>query len=281
MRNKTIIRTKDRKAGTFTTVSLDLLHNNKLSSDARFLLIEVLSDSDEFSFSATLYADRMKCKPKHIYNKVDELIEYGYAKKTRIPADAYIKGKKKRGSRKILYHYTFSEFGNLNNLDDGKDDEKPLVPKNPIKPSDAEISNLAKLIESDYFTRIAVGVIDWNGVEEHNNNYEQFKLLIQRIGEKVPQVQKEYCDEVKNSLKDYHSSKYPLSIKKKMDERIKKVVYQEQRTFNLPDFTGALNEAQNHWARLTREHGKKQYVKNMDSETLRYDQLEQDYYDGR
>jgi hypothetical protein len=280
MKNKTNIKPKTRNAGTFTTVSLKLLNNNNLSRDARFLLIQIFSDSDEFTFSPTLYADRMGCTEKHIHNKVVELENHGFAKRTPLSKDSYVKGRKKKGSDKIIYHYTFSEFGNLNKSDEYPTKQVKSEVKLPIKPTKESLQQLAEWVENDYFAYTANELIDWIGIESFESDNDQFIALVERLANKVPHIQKLYIDEVKDSLKDYHSKKYPNSVKKKMDDKIKQTVFDEQRIFNPPSIAGALNEAQGYWDRLTNEYNKKQNDKNLDYETRLHDQLEEAYYDG-
>lgn len=249
-----------------------------MSIYANMLMIQLLSDSDDFTLSAEGYAKRMNIARSQVYKAINELAENGFIAKTPVPKDQFVRGRKKKDSEKVIYHYTICEFGTLNKRTEQAEEEQII--KAPVAPSGEVLQQLAELIEKDYFTRTAIELIDWNGVEGFSDDFTQFEQLITRIGDKIPHLQKSYADKVKNSLRNYHSNQYPNSVKKKMDERIKQVVYTEQRIFNSPSVAGALDEAQNYWSRITNEYNKKQSDKKLDYETLLHDQLEEAYYDG-
>lgn len=278
--NRTTLKPKERKAGTFTATPNYFLKKSNMSIYANMLMIQLLSDSDSFTLSATGYAKRMNISRSQVYKAIDELVENGFISKTPFPEEVAVKYRKKQDSDKVIYHYTICEFGTLNKRKEEAEKEQKQIIKAPVAPSGEVLQQLAELTRKDYFTRTAIELIDWNGVEGFSDDFTQFEQLITRIGNKIPHVQKSYADEVKNSLRNYHSNQYPNSIKKKMDERIKQVVYTEQRIFNSPSIGGSLDEAQNYWSRITNEYNKKQSNKKLDYETLLHDQLEEAYYDG-
>lgn len=105
-----ITKRRNNTAGEFTTINYAALRDPRLTPLARLLLIEVLSDSDNFTFSETLYMNRLGIKSKPTYYvHLNKLIECGYVKKDD----------QNGGHFKF---YTISEYGNLN----GSSTEKKL-----------------------------------------------------------------------------------------------------------------------------------------------------------
>jgi len=103
IKNKHVIR-KENKKGKFTTVKYTILRDERLNSNAKILMIEILSDSDRFDFSETLFMDRMGVGPKAYRAALRKLVESGYVRKTPIKNTAN-------------FHYTISEYGNLKDKD--------------------------------------------------------------------------------------------------------------------------------------------------------------------
>jgi len=100
VKNKTVIR-KEIKKGEFTTVSNSILHNPNLTLKSKMLMIQVLSDSDDkFKFSRALYMKRLDITKNTLNDAINELIQQGYMKITKIGKTHY-------------NHYTFNEFGNM------------------------------------------------------------------------------------------------------------------------------------------------------------------------
>ena len=91
------------------------------------------------------------------------------------------------------------------------------------------------------------------------------------ISNESKELQRLYINSIKDSLKDFQSDKYPLSLKKKMNDKIKQVVYNENRTFNLASFSGASDEAQAHWQILRSDYNKKLNSRRIDPETAALD----------
>jgi hypothetical protein len=103
MKNKSVIR-KENKAGEFTTVKYKILRDKSLNSNAKILMIEILSDTDRFDFSETLFMNRMDVGAKGYRSALAKLVASGYIRTKKI------------GNSNLNY-YTISEYGNLNNTD--------------------------------------------------------------------------------------------------------------------------------------------------------------------
>lgn len=88
----------------FTTIPHRIINDKRLSTDTRLLLISILSDADNFDISRTGLMNRLGLSEYKLDKAFNQLIEHGYLKKT-----------KKYGQ---YYHYTISEYGNLNNDSD-------------------------------------------------------------------------------------------------------------------------------------------------------------------
>ena len=113
MINKTVIR-KEKKTNEFTTIHNSILLDTRLSPIAFKLLVSILSDSDNFTLSQTLYMKRLGISQNRTYlNAIKNLEQCCYLRKKLINEDVYIPKIKKANSKKKVYHYTISEYGNL------------------------------------------------------------------------------------------------------------------------------------------------------------------------
>jgi DNA-binding MarR family transcriptional regulator len=130
MTNKTVIRKKN-EVGKFTTIHHSILLDTRLSSTAFRLLTMILSDSDtEFNLSQTLYCNRLDVTKQTFFTAIDNLEENGYLRKTELDPENTKKSKKK------LFSYTISEFGNLNTKEKKKEvTEKTIKKKESIHES--------------------------------------------------------------------------------------------------------------------------------------------------
>jgi len=108
-KNKKVHR-KENKKGDFTIINYAILRDKRLTSNAKLLLIEILSDMDSFKFSEQLFMNRMNISKTVLYRAMDNLIEHGYLKKTKIKNTSY-------------NFYTISEFGNLKSNNDAEASE--------------------------------------------------------------------------------------------------------------------------------------------------------------
>jgi hypothetical protein len=110
--NKKVIR-KPKEANKFTLMHNDIINDKNLSSNAFRLLSSILSDNDDtFKLSQTTYCNRLGWEPTMFKRAIENLIKCGYV--SRVLINEQIPGVKKAGSKKKIYYYTISEYGNLN-----------------------------------------------------------------------------------------------------------------------------------------------------------------------
>lgn len=262
IKNKTVFRCKNLKVGTYTMVPYHILRDKKLNSNAKILLIEILSDSDDFKLSQTVYCNRLGWDKKQFDRAMTCLIENGYIKRTQIDDDKYIPTIKKAGSKKIIYYYTVSEFGNLHQYE--------VQSKTVLPPSKERLDEFKNQIENNHFVTEAVSLIEVENFEDFYSNLDVFNELMDVINIETRKLQQEYIDYVKKSLRGYYSGKYPKTIIKKMDERIKQVVFDEGRFFKDCEF-GGNNEAQKFWGTMINAYDTKQREAKIDYETKVFD----------
>ena len=129
MTNKTVIRKKN-KSGEFTTIHNSILNDSRLSATALRLLLSILSDSDTFRLSQSLYKKRLGMNENRTFLRaIANLEECGYLKKTEVGKGVFIPNIKKANSDKKVFHYTISEYGNLKS----ETKPEPEVQPEPIK----------------------------------------------------------------------------------------------------------------------------------------------------
>lgn len=196
MKNKNVIR-KKLENGKFTTVHNSILLDTRLSPNAFRLFIAILSDSDtQFNLSQTLYCKRLGIAKKTFFKAIANLEECGYLRKSSTKI-------------KNLYHYTISEFGNLNN----------------------ETESSSKLIEENDFNEETSNTKTSNGqyivtpeIKEFINSIEKLlkyrgpnDLMFKLLEENAP------IEKFKKELNDMLLShyKYELSNISKKDENPK------------------------------------------------------------
>lgn len=191
--NKKVIK-KENKKGDFTTVNYGILRNKNLSSNAKILFIEILSDSEDFRFSEQLYIKRIGFSKTTYYRAIDNLIDIGYIKKKKIKDSQY-------------NYYIISEFGNLKS-DDEVEVSIEQLEKSPEKSNQKKVKSkdVKKVLEGD--------------------NLEKLNAYIKSVGPLLsnPEISKgvtELLKEVqKNKISDYYefktkSEKIIISVKKK------------------------------------------------------------------
>jgi len=110
--NKTVIRA-EKVAGKFTTIPHRIIKDKRLSTDARLLLISILSDADDFDFSRTGQMDRLAISDHILSKAINELVNFGYIKKTKTYGH--------------YFHYTVSEYGNLKQEDESVTEDTSLA----------------------------------------------------------------------------------------------------------------------------------------------------------
>ena len=118
--------------GEFTTVPYNILRDNNLTPTAKLLLIEILSDRDDFDLSQSVYCKRLGISTGGWYKSIQNLIKFGYIKRT----------KKKIDGKGIYYDYIIDESGSLSTPTDE-------VKLDPFK-EDNEVSdiNIPKIEEN-------------------------------------------------------------------------------------------------------------------------------------
>jgi len=165
MTNKTVIR-KEKKTSEFTTIHNSILYDSRLTPTAFRLLVSILSDSDTFRLSQSLYKKRLGMTENRAFlNAIANLEECGYLKKTEVAKGVYIPNIKKANSHKIVYHYIISEYGNLKSESQPKIEFQPEPISENIELEDKVtlmkkckdlIKENRKLLESDCaFQKIA------------------------------------------------------------------------------------------------------------------------------
>ena len=135
MNNKKVIR-KDLKPNGFTSIHNSILNDKRLSSNAFRLISSILSDNDDnFKLSQTTYCNRLGWESTMFKRAIENLMECGYIKRTLIDDDKVIPGIKKAGSKKKVYFYVVSEYGNLKQDEPISKEETPKLKKEVIKPT--------------------------------------------------------------------------------------------------------------------------------------------------
>jgi predicted transcriptional regulator len=90
--------------GNFATISNNILHNVKLSSDAVRLLMLLINKSNDWDINLEFYSKKFDWTKKRQAKAVANLIDNGYIKRKK-----YTNGQGKG----FTYLYTVSEYGNL------------------------------------------------------------------------------------------------------------------------------------------------------------------------
>ena len=158
-KNKTVIRA-ERVAGSFTTIQHRIIHDKRLSTDARLLLISTLSDADGFDFSRTGLEKRLGISDYKLEKALKELVGNGYVKKTKTHAQ--------------YFHYTISEYGNLNT-----ESNDSVEMNNDTK---TDISNDSQ--ESSTYMNSPQFKKDWERLSiyiNERNQYVNFELLKESV----------------------------------------------------------------------------------------------------
>jgi predicted transcriptional regulator len=128
----------EMEKGNFTVIPYNVLRDKRLSSTDKILLIEILSDTEDFAVSAKLYCERLSIVKRQFYRSLNNLIELGYVSKKALPSNSI---------KEITYFYTISSYGNLkeetveiSNISDSKEEiivedkkEEILQPKQNLE----------------------------------------------------------------------------------------------------------------------------------------------------
>jgi hypothetical protein len=263
MNNKKI-RTK-KKSGSFITIDTKIISDKNLSSNAKILLISILSDSDNFEVSQSLYCKRLGWEKNQFTRAIEQLEKYGYVKRTKLDSDRAIAGKLKKGSNRVLYFYTVSEYGNLTKLEN--DDENLIATSEIEPPTQEEIQWFTQEVGQNEFTKYSLDYISdelWNNWQADRTKYRE---LVKELKHKTSEIQAKYVQHLKAILIDFNSSKYPKSVIQKMEDKIKQVVYKEKRFFKSESVGGEDYEAKSFWLHLRNDYNQKRNKNRIDPET--------------
>jgi hypothetical protein len=263
MNNKKI-RTK-KKSGNFTTIDIKIIKDKNLSSNAKILLISILSDSDSFELSQSLYCKRLGWEKNQFTTAIKQLEKSGYVKRTKLDSAKAIVGKLKKGSNRILYFYTVSEFGNLNiaeNNSDNSSSKKDIEP-----PTHEEIEWLANEVAENEFVKKSINYINDDLWEKWQTDKTKYIECVKELKSLASETQAKYVQHLKAILIDFNSSKYPKSVMQKMEDKIKHVVYKEKRFFKAEKVGGEDYEAKSFWLCLKSDYSRKRNNRRIDPET--------------
>ena len=263
MNNKKI-RTK-KKSGSFITIDTKIISDKNLSSNAKILLISILSDADSFEVSQSLYCKRLGWEKNQFTRAIEQLEKYGYIKRTKLDSDKAIAGKLKKGSNRVLYFYTVSEYGNLNIVEN--DGENSSSTNDIEPPTQQEIEWLANEVKENEFVKKSINQINDDLWEKWQIDKTKYIECVKEMKYLASEIQAKYVQHLKAILIDFNSPKYPKSIIKKMEDKIKHVVYNEKRFFNSEKVGGEDYEAKSFWLHLKNDYSRKRNNNRIDPET--------------
>jgi hypothetical protein len=205
--------------GTFSIIPIALINNQNLHSDAKILMISILSDSDDFNLNPSIYIKKLGWKHKDtFYKNINRLQEAGYLRRFEI--EEGIEGVKIKGSSKKIYNYLIDPNGKLNEVYSDAPvqpekeskvvvSEKIITQPEPIKTVLTEKENLEAMLDANI--KIA-----------RNENNEEINNSIKTVSMKTQELKKRYKELTKyapvgsclrigefNELTNYHFSKDP------------------------------------------------------------------------
>ena len=263
MNNKKI-RTK-KKSGSFVTIDNKIILDKNLSSNAKILLISILSDSDSFELSQSLYCKRLGWEKNQFTRAIEQLEKSGYVKRTKLESDKAIAGKLKKGSNRILYFYTVSEYGNLITTD--KNEENLSADNQIEQPTQEEREWVVNVVNENEFAKKSIEYIHNDLWENWQADRVKYKEFVKEWNHRTSELQARYVHHIKEILTDFNSSKYPKSLIQKMEDKIEHVVYLEKRFFKSEKFGGEDYEAKSFWLHLKNNYNRKKNYKRIDPET--------------
>jgi DNA-binding Lrp family transcriptional regulator len=191
----------EKKTGNFFSANNKILLDSNLSDGSKILLIAILNDSDYFNVSEKVYCKRLNISKKTYHSRMKNLEENGYIRRTNIEgkvAPINGKGGKKSDSSKVLYFYTISEYGNLNNKPKEEIVENQTIKKGYEKP------NLRTLYWDSPFGKTMSEFIEQKiaafSVDKKQDVYENIRHRISnKFNEKFEEIVK-YIEEEKNVI---------------------------------------------------------------------------------
>lgn len=257
--NKTIIR-KDTITSKFTTVHHSILYDKRLSPNALRILISLLADADSFKISYKLFENRFGISNKTVRAAFNNLEDCGYVKRTEL----------KRG-----FHYTVSEYGNLNPevKNDSSTEVKTLVEDNKHQ----ELIDKNETLLQDYLVTIssfleydAIYDIVVDSIALHTDTNKVLDFYAFR--NQTEKLLKGVKSNLYKSLLEF-TNKRSSVISKNADKLYKEWLKLELYTNNrIP--TEA--ECQKKWMYIKTRN----QVFKTDFETAQYDKAEEEYYDN-
>lgn len=257
-KNKKVIK-KDLEKSKFTTVHHSMLYDQRLSANALRILISLLADAENFNASYKLFENRFNISNKTVKAAFKNLEECGYVKRTKLP----------RG-----FHYTISEFGNLNPTKteveettttkeiDIKLEEKIQKQKDLLQ---EYLSKITTYIETEYIHNF---MFDLVGTHTNSDGLLDFYTFRNKAEKELNSIKKELF---KNMM--LITNKRSACISKKADKQYKEWLKEEiYEKNNVP--TDAECEKKWKHIKLRNQEFKTDY------ETAMQDKAEEDYYDN-
>ena len=210
-KNKKVIR-KEIVKGEFTTINYSILRDKRLTPNAKLLLIEILSDKDDFKFSEQLYMNRMGISKSVLYNALNNLKEVGYLKSTKIGDTHY-------------NFYTISQFANLNNKD-----EHLIEDESSIHQTTKAQNKKVDYLDSEQFNEDWKRLTEYLAERENYVNHELLKEIIPTVQtrEDVFKLRDIQDKEIKKEKRKYYKMAEDLvngwSTRKELKEKTLKEV---------------------------------------------------------
>jgi DNA-binding Lrp family transcriptional regulator len=199
MKNVKKIRS-EKKAGNFFSASTKILLDNKLTDGSLRLLINILNDSDDFNISETVYCNRLNITKKTFHNRMQNLEEAGYIKRTEIDGKvAPINGKegKKANSTKKMYFYTVCEYGNLNTK------TEKIIINNKIENDMNSLEQIKKNYwDSSFGQEVKNSIIQEISVFSSGSKKDISKNIKIRINNKMNEKFQEICNYLEEGKKN-------------------------------------------------------------------------------
>lgn len=194
----------EKKTGNFISAHIRILLDSNLSDGSKILLIAILNDSDDFNISETVYCNKLKITKKTFHNRIKNLEENGYLRRTKIDgkvAPINGKGGKKTNSSKIMYFYVVSEYGNLNTKESEQSEQ--IIVEDVIKPPTPTPTPIIKNTKTNQLTEKQKFFWD--------NNSEKIKSFFnsvcqQKKVEKIENVKKEFINLINEKIEYIYST---------------------------------------------------------------------------
>lgn len=143
---KNTIKHKENRPGQFSTLSNSARRDKRLTGNSKILLMEILSDTEKFSVSQTLYMDRLGITKVTFLRCIKQLEEFGYIKRT----------KRETNTRVLLYDYEVTDISTYQETEVLKPSE-PKVTQSIVKEEiSSPTQDLKPQIESKEVVKVEV-----------------------------------------------------------------------------------------------------------------------------